>query len=282
MAHRPRQFAARNADNRCDDALQRAMLALNSGRPREAEAIVGAVLKADPRHLRALHIFGTAQLMLGHTEEAVAALEQAARGRHDAEIDTILAIALRQAGRSDEAYARLKQAIKRRPPYAVAYHELGCLLFSLGRYDEAIATFRDGLAVAPMMPELSIQLGNVFLRCRNCAEARTAFARALDISPHSPEALFGMAKSHQEVGENQEAAEYFRRYLMGRPDDSAAWLNLGHCLLELGDRETGYGCFRTAARGDAKRFGTALTSLAASARGRFWLKQSAAERFLRR
>lgn len=280
MVYRRPQFAARNADNRCDDALQRAMLALNSGRPREAEAIVSDVLKADARHGRALHIFGAAQLMLGRTEEAVAALEQAARLCRDAEIDTMLAIALRRAGRSDEAYVRLKHAIKQRPPYAVAYYELGCLLVSLRRYDEAIAAFRGGLAVAPMMPELSIQLGNVFLRCRNCAEARIAFARALDISPHSPEALFGMAKSHQEVGENQEAAEYFRRYLLGKPDDSVAWLNLGHCLLELGDRETGYGCFRTAARGDAKRFGSALTSLAASARGRFWLKQSAAVRFL--
>jgi cytochrome c-type biogenesis protein CcmH/NrfG len=66
-----------------------------------------------------------------------------------------------------------------------------------------------------------------------------------------------------------------------RPDDAGTWLNLGHCLLELGQREPGYDCFRTAARGDPKRYGTALTSLASSARGKLWLKPSAAERFLR-
>jgi len=110
---------------------------------------------------------------------------------------------------------------------------------------------------------------------------RSPFARALDISPDSHDALFGMAKAHQELGENEAAVDYFRRYLTDRPNDSGAWLNLGHGLLELGQLEPGYECFRMAARGNAERYGTALTSLAAAARGRFWLKPSAAARFLR-
>jgi hypothetical protein len=47
----------------------------------------------------------------------------------------------------------------------------------------------------------------------------------------------------------------------------------------MGEVEAGYDCFRTAARGDPKRYGKALTSLAASGRGRLWLKPSAAARF---
>ena len=90
-----------------------------------------------------------------------------------------------------------------------------------------------------------------------------------------------MAKAHQELGESEAAADYFRRYLADRPNDSGAWLNLGHCLLELGQRDAGYECFRTAARGDAKRYGIALSSLAASSRGRFWLKPSAAAQYFR-
>ena len=93
------------------------------------------------------------------------------------------------------------------------------------------------------------------------------------------DALFGMAKVHQEVGENREAADYFRRYLAQRPKDGGAWLNLGHCLLELGETDAGYECFRTAARGNAQRYGTALTSLASAARGQFWLRPSEAARF---
>jgi len=265
---------------RGDDALSRAMFALNSQRPNEAERIAGEVLKADPRHARALHIFGCALLMQGRASDAIAPLETAARGRHDPEIDTQLAVALRQTGRHDDALARLKRATKRRPPYAAAFRELGSLLVEMERYDEAIEALGRGLEVAPMISDLSIQLGYIFLSRRNCADARVAFARALDISPGSFTALYGMAKAHQEVGECQTAAEYFRRCLTIRPDDAGLWLNLGQCLLEFGQRDAGYECFRTAASDDSKRYGNALASLVRSGRGRFWLKPSAAERYL--
>ena len=170
-----------------------------------------------------------------------------------------------------------KLAIRR----ATAFLELGYQLVLMDRYDEAIDALNLGLQIAPTMPELSIQLGYAHLSRGDCANASVAFARALDISPHLHDALFGMAKAHQELGENEPAADYFRRYLTSRPDDGGAWLSLGHCLLELGQLDAGYECFRSAARGDAKRYGAALTSLAAAARGRFWLRPREAARFLR-
>jgi tetratricopeptide (TPR) repeat protein len=273
----PDGFASRG-----DDPLQRAMFALDGGRPQEAERIAGEVLKADPHHGRALYISGCALIMQRRADAAIAPLEAAARGRHDPEIDTMLAIALRQVGRNEDALRRLKLATKRRPPYAASFHELGCLLVSLDRDDEAIEAFRRGLEVAPMMSVLYVQLGQIFLRRRNCADAKWAFARALEISPGSPDALFGIARAHQEVGESAAAADYFRRYLVHIPVDQNAWLHLGHCLLELGQRDAGYDCFRKAAGGEATRYGHALNSLAAAGRGRFWLKPSDAARFMRR
>jgi len=255
---------------------------LDGQRPQEAQRIADDVLRTDPQHAKALHVRGCALIMQGRAADAVPPLEIAARKLRHPETDTLLAIALCQTGRQDDALARLKRATKRQPPYAAAFHELGHLLFSLQQYDEAAEALRRGLEIAPMMPELSIQLGYVLLRQRYCAEAKRAFERALQISPASPDALFGIAKAHQEVGENESAADYFRRHLRSRPDDAHTWLSLGHCLLELGQRDAGYDCFRTAARGDPKRYGNALTSLASSGRGRFWLEPSAAARFLRR
>lgn len=131
-----------------------------------------------------------------------------------------------------------------------------------------------------MMPELSIQLGYVFLHRRDCASAKSAFARALGIAPNSPEALLGIGKAHQEIGETEAAAGYFRRYLMTRPADANAWLTFGHCLLELGQRDAGYDCFRAVARTNPERYAEALGAFVTSGRGRFWLKPSAAVRFL--
>jgi Tfp pilus assembly protein PilF len=157
---------------------------------------------------------------------------------------------------------------------------MGYALTLLGRYDEAAGVLARGVEIAPLRPELSIQLGYAELSRRDCIKAKIAFARALEISPGAYDALFGLAKAHQELGDNEPAAEGFRRYLSIRPNDAGAWLNLGHCLLELGQLDAGYECFRTAARGDASRYGTALTSLSAAARGRFWLRPSDAARFM--
>jgi Tfp pilus assembly protein PilF len=239
------------------------------------------LLKADPHHGGALYVLGCALTMQGRAGEAIAPLEAALGHGDNPECDTVLAIALRQVGRHDDAVSRLKLAIQRHPAHAAAFNELGYLLVLLERYDEAADVLTQGLQIAPTMPQLSIQLGYAELSRRDCAQAKVAFARALDISPRSHDALFGMAKAHQELGESEAAADYFRRYLADRPNDSGAWLNLGHCLLELGQLDPGYECFCTAARGDAGRYGTALTSLAAAARGRFWLRPSAAARFLR-
>jgi tetratricopeptide (TPR) repeat protein len=281
MAHQsgyPRTLAS--GASRSDEAVQRALFALNNQRPNEAQRIAGEVLKVDPRNARALQILGCALLIQGRPQDAVVPLETAARAGHDPEIDTQFAIALRRVGRNEDALARLRRAIKRRPPYAEAFHDLGSLLFALGRYDEAVEALNRGLDVAPMMPELSIQLGYAFLEMRNRTGAKAAFARALGISPGSPEALFGIAKAHQEIRENRAAAEYFRRYLASKSDHWGAWLSLGHCLLELGELDAGYECFRTAARGDPKRYRNAIASLVKSARGRFWLKPSKAAQSL--
>jgi tetratricopeptide (TPR) repeat protein len=262
------------------EALRQAVAALNAQRPIEAEQLASAVLKADPRQMQALRVIGYALLMQGRTQDAVAALTPAARGSRDPELETQLAIALRQAGRPEDAESQLKRAIKRRPPFAAAFHEFGCLLASMKRHDEAIETFRRGLEVAPMMPELSIELGYALLRRGYFAEANRVFAKAADIAPNSYDVLFGLAMARQESGEYQSAAEYFRRCLTLKPNDTSALLNLGNCLLELGQNDDGYECFRAAARGDAKRYGLALGSLVKVARGRFWLKPSEAAAFL--
>ena len=139
--------------------------------------------------------------------------------------------------------------------------------------------FERGRDIAPMVAEFSTQLGRVFLERRDFAKAKHAFARALESSPASHEALSGMALAHQGAGEHNKAADYFRRCLASKPDPGT-WLNLGRSLLRLGQLDEGYDCFRYAVRSDPKRFGSALGMLTKSARGRFWLKPSAAARFL--
>ena len=263
-----------------DDLLQRALMALNAQRPGDAERLAGEVLKVNPRHVEALKIAGRAACLQGRASDAIALLEPVARASHDAELDTELAAALRQADRIEDAASRLRRAVKRRPPYPPAFSEFALVLVSLKRFDEAIDALKRGVEAAPMMPALRAQLGFMLLERHKHAEAKAVFAGLLALYPGFSDALFGLGKTHQELHENEAAAAHLRQYLTARPAHWGAWISLGHCLLALGDLEAGYDCFRAAARGDPKHYTNALSSLAKSGRGRFWLKPSAGAAFL--
>ena len=133
------------------DGLQLAMAAIQNRRPDEAERIARDLLSRDSQSPAALHVFGLALLAQQRPREAIAPLEQAARGRPDPMIETHLAIALRQIGRGADALKWLEQATARQPAFAFAFHELGVLLFSQRRLPEAEAVLKQGLEIAPTM-----------------------------------------------------------------------------------------------------------------------------------
>ena len=116
MASSPVQPMALGYRGEPGDLLAQARLALNAKRPQEAERVAQQILKTDPRRPQALHILVCALLMQNRAADAIAPLEDAVRALRDGETDTLLAIALRQTGRNEDALARLKRAIKRRPP----------------------------------------------------------------------------------------------------------------------------------------------------------------------
>jgi tetratricopeptide (TPR) repeat protein len=261
-------------------ALQRATIAIQGGRPLDAERIAGEILKGNAGHAEATKILGYALLVQGRAQEAVTPLEKVARASHNPEIETQLAIALRQVGQSDKALRWLERAIKRPPPFAPAFHELGYLLHSLKRPAEAAAVLRQGIAAAPMMTELWIQLGFVCRAMKDRTGAGGAFARALDINPVHPEAIEGLASVLMDAGNYAQAVELFKRAIAANPDHTSARIGLGNCLLELGQRDAAYACLRAAAARGAP-FSGLLNVAMSSGHGRFWLRPSSAAKFFK-
>jgi tetratricopeptide (TPR) repeat protein len=121
------------------DALEGAARALREGNLAEAERLAGYVLKSSRADTRAAQILGQALLLQGRPAEAITALGPLARRTADPVLETLLARALADAGRGDEALAQLRAATARRPPYPLAFLELGDALGKAGRFDEAAA-----------------------------------------------------------------------------------------------------------------------------------------------
>jgi tetratricopeptide (TPR) repeat protein len=264
-----------------EEALKGAIIAIQNRQPAAAERMTREVLARDPEHPGALHLFGVALLGQGRAGEALAPLERAAGKVADAAVETHLAIALRQSGRSTQALEWLERAVTRQPPFVPAFHELGVRLFSLRRLDEAQAVLERGLALAPTAAELLVVLGGIHLDRSDRANARVVFARALASAPGHPGALFGLGSAMIDDGEFAPAAERFRQALARDPNYAQARLSLGRCLLELGQTEEATACFRAAAQQGPQGLGKVLKTLVTVGRGQFWLKPSAAAAALR-
>jgi tetratricopeptide (TPR) repeat protein len=266
---------------RIADALQRAMAALQGRRADEAERIAEGVLARDVRHPGALHMLGLALLAQGRPHEAATPLERAAAIAADPMIETHWGVALRQSGQSTRALEVLQRATAREPPFPLAFHELGVLLFSQRRLDEAQAVLERGLKLAPAMAELSVMLGGIFLDHADWANARLIFARALANAPGQPGALFGLGAALMGEGEFAPAAERFRQALARDPGYTQARLRLAACLLELDRRDEALTCLRAAVQTAPQCYAEALRTLVSAGRGAFCLKPSAAAAMLK-
>jgi tetratricopeptide (TPR) repeat protein len=264
-----------------DQALENAVLALRMQRPIAAERLASGVLKSNRRNTVAAQILGRALLMQNRAAEAIDPLERAARHSHDPAIETLLAAALAAAGRSDEALDQLRRTTARRPPSPPAFLEHAAQLRKLGRFGEAIAVLESGLSLAPEAAELRMALGHLHVECNDRAKAREMFLQVLAAAPERHDVLMALARVTAFDGDYAAAAELYRRALRVRPDDAVARNSLGMCQLEMGERDAGEASLRAALRAAPKMEGQIVTSLASASHGRFFLRPSAAARFLR-
>jgi tetratricopeptide (TPR) repeat protein len=280
MSKRPPSHTSSQRPGSSNPALERAILALRMARPDEAERLAERVLKSDRGNVLAAQILGRALLMQDRAVEAIVPLERAARRSDDPALETQLAAALAAAGRIDEALDRLRQTAARRPPFSPAFLELGGQLSRIGRLEEATAALEVGLALTPDALDLQMELGFVHLKRNHRAAARTLFLAVRAAAPERHDTLLALAKVMALDGEYAAAADLYRRALGLRPDDAVTRSNLGACQLEMGERDMGEASLRAVASGAPQLAGMAITSLAAASHGRFFLRPSAAAKFL--
>jgi len=262
-------------------ALEAAAQALQRHEPAEAERLASGVLRSDRQNIGAGQVLGTALLMQGRPAEAIEPLQRAAKRSGHPAIETLLARALSGVGRGEEAEALLRQAIVRRPAFPQAFLELGDQLGAAGRFAEAVAVFEEGLSLAPEALVLKVGLAFLCLQRNDRTRARTLFEEVRAAAPERHDALVGLARTLGLEGDYAGAADLYRLALQRRPDDAAVRLDLGKCLLEMGQREAGEAVLRGVAQAGPPLAGSAIQALATAPHGRFFLRPSAAAKFLK-
>lgn len=181
---------------------------------------------------------GNALLREGRTQEAIAEFREALRIHptyEDAHND--LGSALLREGRTQEAISEFREALEIDPAYEDAHNNLGLVLFDEGRPQEAIAEYRDALRVNSANAGAHYNLGNALLELQRADEAIAEFREALRINPAYADAHNNLGNALLQRGRTDEAVAEYRDALRIDPADARAHYNLGIALLEDGRSE---------------------------------------------
>ncbi|MBF0125766.1 MAG: tetratricopeptide repeat protein [Magnetococcales bacterium] len=144
----------------------------------------------------------------------------------------VLALAIQQQGRVDEALTVMQKALELLPDDAEIHGNLGVMWMELGRLVEAEVCYRQALALRGDHAEACNNLGMLLHRQNRPDEAEEAFGQALRIKPDYINAHYNLALLLQEQKHWSKAETAFRKLLHLKPDHFEAFNHLGMLLAE--------------------------------------------------
>ncbi|MBF0346404.1 MAG: tetratricopeptide repeat protein [Magnetococcales bacterium] len=204
-----------------------------AGRLQEAELLYRQILKEDPNHADALHMFGVLAHQQGAFAVAVECLSRAVALRPGLiEAHYNLGNALKTLGQKSQALECYRQVVRLGSHLPEALLFVGNGFKELGSLEEAITCYRRAIALNSGFTAAWGALGAALKEQKSWVEARDATLMALRLQPDDADLLFTLGLIAIETRNLDEAQTHLRRGLSIRPDAPEALCNLGLVLLE--------------------------------------------------
>ncbi len=131
---------------------------------------------------------GTARLLSGELEEAIALFTESLKVHPTAEAYTFRGWAYSFAGRLEEAIEECRKAIATDPSFGNPYNDIGCYLMEQGELEKAVPWFEQAKKAPRYEPRHFpyLNLGRLRAARREFAEALVEFEGALAHNPGDP------------------------------------------------------------------------------------------------
>ena len=212
--------------------------------PGRAAALLERALAAHPDHPGLLRARAERALAAGRAEEALAALDRAAKGRAGAVVHMLRARILASLGRLEEAERAALDAFERAPGRRDVMETVVAVYAAAGRLDEALASFEEADSVGALGPPGLLLLARLRLARGRTAEAREALERALEARPDLVGARNDLAYLLAVEGRDLDRAQRLAREAVdARPEDPQALDTLGFVYLKRGLLEPALAAF---------------------------------------
>lgn len=156
------------------------------------------------------------------------------------------AIALHQAGRTDEAEEIYRALLAAHPESPEALQFLGIARHQAGASDEAVTLLERAVELAPGYVDAWNNLGNVLAESAQVQAARAAYETALQLEPHRLEARNNLGVLLRHLGDYAEAEGHLKAALETAPNFAHGWYNLGNVLQAAGRFDEALPAYRRA------------------------------------
>jgi len=199
----------------------------------QAEQACGAALKLDDSLREVSAALANLYLVSGRSEQATALYRAAVRDDPD-NADGYLGLgeALEGQQHPAEAERALRQGVEVEPTYWSAQTALGNFLFRQGRAAEAVPVYRRVTELVPASPLAHNNLGAAYLMTARFAQAAVAFERSLAIDP-TRSAYSNLGTVYYFLGRYADAARMFTRGTELAAQDHRVWGNLADALWQI-------------------------------------------------
>jgi len=221
---------------------------LQTGRDLEAQLCCQQALSADPTHADSLHLMGVLSLRKQHHDHAVEWFSRAIRQEPRPQYLASLGLALKHAGRLDDALAVIDKAVQLRPDDAALWHQLGGVLMALHRNSDAFATYQHVLKLSPRHWEAAYLSGVLLHEAERLEEALDHLDRSNEWQPDNVSVLSARGRTLRALKRYKEALADCRRAQRLAPDDPIICNNVGDALLQLNRCEEALKWFEKALR----------------------------------
>jgi Flp pilus assembly protein TadD len=187
-------------------------------------------------------------------QKGVALLEAAIEKHRPAQPEFYfdLAEAYSETGQGEKAISLYQQALRLKPDFRPALHQLGVALAKSTQLSRAAEVLESATQFTPVDATMLNDLGLVYRRQGRVADAVAAFQKVVGLDPDMPQAYNNLGGSLTELGDRAAAETAFRAAIRVQPDFAAAHTNLANLIAARGDFRAAEYHFEKAIQTDPK------------------------------